>query len=468
MRALRMNMLRAAGLALLVAHGTVVSADGGSEARAPGGVLFIGDGLDDQWLSIARNYLAGSDGRLYMDGLQVRSAAHLQMMEMERPTTPAFTPDSASSATSMATGHVTALGRVAVDAEGASHLETLVQAAAANGLRTGVVTNTRLSDATPAAFLAHVPDRRCETPDAMARFCPEWPLDGPQGGSIAEQIAGSPVDVLIGGGYRQFSAASPGRPGKAQTVREIAARKGFVVVNSLAAFDALPGGRRAIALLASDDLPPRWTGEPNRSAQPVPDMDAYHALKTDRCVDNPKFEGTPTLAEMTRSALERLSGPEGYFLMVESGLIDKESHRRRTCGAIGEIKQLDEAVEVAQRFAKNHGNTLLVVTSDHGQAAQLVAYPSYMIEYVEHFLRDSRPDDGALSPPGRLSLLETREGGRLAVNYGTNRAPLAEHTGGAVPVLMNEHGTGRVGALMFQKEIHRLVIEHLQLAVEKE
>ena len=61
------------------------------------------------------------------------------------------------------------------------------------------------------------------------------------------------------------------------------------------------------------------------------------------CELNPDFSETPSLAQMTEIAIDHLSGKneKGFFLMVESASIDKQSHRRNPCGSIGEIEQLE-------------------------------------------------------------------------------------------------------------------------------
>ena len=45
---------------------------------APKVVIIIGDGMDDQQITIARNYLVGYDGRLTLDDMPVRSAVQVQ------------------------------------------------------------------------------------------------------------------------------------------------------------------------------------------------------------------------------------------------------------------------------------------------------------------------------------------------------------------------------------------------------
>ena len=72
----------------------------------------------------------------------------------------------------------------------------------------------------------------------------------------------------------------------------------------------------------------------------------------------------PSLAELTRVAIERLreGGDKGFFLIIESASIDKQSHSRNPCGSIGEIEQLEEALAVALAHAARYENTMVLVT----------------------------------------------------------------------------------------------------------
>ena len=96
------------------------------------------------------------------------------------------------------------------------------------------------------------------------------------------------------------------------------------------------------------------------------------------CEPNPDYGDTPPLSLLTQAALDHLSvnNERGLFLMVESASIDKQSHKRNPCGSIGEIAQLEETLAVALDYARSNPETLVIVTADHAQAAQIVPEPS--------------------------------------------------------------------------------------------
>jgi alkaline phosphatase len=84
----------------------------------------------------------------------------------------------------------------------------------------------------------------------------------------------------------------------------------------------------------------------------------------------------PTLAEMAETAMNLLaSDRDGFFLMVEGGQIDWQCHANNADGAIKQAKDFDAAVGKALEFAKNRGDTLVVVTADHETGGLTIVYP---------------------------------------------------------------------------------------------
>ncbi len=70
---------------------------------------------------------------------------------------------------------------------------------------------------------------------------------------------------------------------------------------------------------------------------------------TTKC--QPADRGTqPDLSAMTKKAIELLDNPNGFFLQVESAMIDKQEHASDICGAIGDLKELDETVAGRSRL----------------------------------------------------------------------------------------------------------------------
>jgi len=273
---------------------TCAQLSGAEEARNV--VLMIGDGMGFEHVRAAGLYLHGIEGALAMECLPCRASVGT------RPASGDVT-DSAAAATALATGHKVKNGvlSLAIPGDG-SRLETLVEIFKRCGAPAGLVTTTRVIDATPAAFGAHAASRK------------EW-------GSIARSMFGEVRPDLVLGGAEE------------EPELRLARESGYRVIESLA---ELGRGGPVLGRFAAGSLP--W--EEGQSSQ--------------------------TLAEMTAAALAFLgTSTRGFFLMVEGARIDHASHSNDLARAIGEVVALDRAVETALRWAGARRDTLLVVTADH-------------------------------------------------------------------------------------------------------
>ena len=212
--------------------------------------------------------------------------------------------ESASTATAFAIGERTIYGGIGVDADLEAH-PTVLEVAEEHGRATGLVTTTFLLDATPAAFAAHVPNRR------------DWP-------EIARQMLDQDIEVLMGDGLAWFDS--------------LPIREGYRVVTDQAGLEAVDTDTvsHLLGLFAIDDV-----ADPARRR--------------------------PSLAEMTRSALEILDrDPEGFFLMVENEHTDHRAHDNAPVSVIqAEIRDFDAAIRVALDYRSRCPETLIVVTGDH-------------------------------------------------------------------------------------------------------
>ena len=228
--------------------------------------------------------------------------------------------ESAAAATQMATGvkvHTKAIG---VGSDG-KPLKSILEIAKEKGKTTGLVTTSGITDATPAAFAAHVMDRRDEH-------------------MIAEQLVKSDVNILFGGG-RAFFLSETEKGSKRKDSRNLveeARKKGYKVVETADEMKKATG-KKMLGLFNNDNM----------------------LFETDRFGSN-----EPSLAEMTGKALDVLkSNKDGFFLMVEGGRIDNAAHRNDVASLVFEGIAFDEAVKVAYEFQKRNTDTLLIITGDH-------------------------------------------------------------------------------------------------------
>jgi alkaline phosphatase len=277
----------------------------GSSPMAPTRViLFVADGAGAAYWSAA---LFAADS-LSLDRFPVVGL-------LDPRSTSGPIPESASAATAIATGVQSFYRAVGVGPDSLPRT-TVLETAKSAGLATGLVTTTHLTDATPAAFAAHVPDRR------------QW-LD------IARQMTDGGIEVLLGDGRAAFDPAT--RPDSLNLIATL--RRDHVWVED-------PGALAAVA--ASDSV---------RALVGLFDLDREHDTAARR----------PSLAEMTSAALAVLDrNPEGFFLLVENEHSDHFGHANLPLADIvAEILHLDAAIRVALEYRTQNPSTLIVVLGDH-------------------------------------------------------------------------------------------------------
>jgi alkaline phosphatase len=377
-------------------------------------ILFIGDGMGDSEITIARNYQVGANGRLALDTLPLTGEYTTYALQEKNPDLAEYVTDSAASGTAWATGSKTSNGRISTVAgsTNVAPLTTILELAQRAGFATGDVSTADLTDATPAVLASHVNDRDCGGPADMSG-CPLYRklVGGP--GSIAEQEVDHQVDVLMGGGYSRFTQMIDGGPYAGKSVLESAVAQGYRIVRTADDLQHLNGSKRLLGLFADGNMSLEWTGD---LAQPFPGSGPQ------TCLTNERPGEQPSLEQMTSTAIRLLTKSvkgrsNGFFLQVEGASIDKQDHASNPCGQIGETIAFDKAIAVGLEFAKTHPRTLIVVTADHGHTSQIISAPS------------------SSTQPGAFSILETRDGAEMAVSYAT--APVGEsqsHTGTQVRI----------------------------------
>ncbi len=385
--------------------------------RAKNVIMFLGDGMGDSEITIARNYAKGAAGRLSMDALPLTGEYTTYAVQKGTPDTPDYVTDSAASGTGWATGVKTYNNAVSVDPVTLEPLTTILELAQKAGFKTGNVTTAELTDATPAVLDAHVSLRGCQGPADMAT-CPTEKKDAGGLGSVAEQTVDHNVDVLMGGGKQRFDQTVTGGPYAGQTVVQQAQAQGYTVATDKAGLDAAVPGKKFLGLFHPSNMDLEWTGP---LAAPYPGPAATPCTES-----NGARPGTePHLADMTAKAIELLSTKtkgdkrkDGFFLQVEGASIDKQDHAQNSCGQIGETVEFDRAIKVAQDWAKKHPDTLIIVTADHGHTSQIVEAQTA----TDH-------------SPGAIATLITHEGQPMVVNYATNLNGRSQsHTGTEVRV----------------------------------
>lgn len=403
-------------------------------------ILFIGDGMGDSEITSARNYEYGAAGMLPgIDALPLTGQYTTYALD-KKSKLPNYTTDSAASGTAWATGTKTYNGAISVDVNGAPQ-RTMLQLAKANGLKTGNISTAEIQDATPAVQGANVTFRGCYGPVETAAKCPTNALENGGQGSISEQLLDTRADLTLGGGSISFDQTATGGQWQGKTLLEQARERGYKVISDVTGLDAVSiADQRApvLGLFSPGTMATRWVGPPavhdGGSRPPV------------SCTPNPERPATmPTLAEMTTRSISLLRGSnKGFFLQVEGASIDKQGHAANPCAQIGETVDLDEAVQKAMDFAKTDGNTLVVVTADHGHSSQIV-YPNS-------------------NTPGLTRTLTTKDGAPMTMAYGTATAGTSQmHTGTQVRIAAYGPGAANVTGLTDQTDLFFTVTDTLNL-----
>jgi len=330
------------------------------ERRARNVILFIGDGLSMAHRTAARVLAKGLVEGRYGGELAIDDMPHMALVSTSG--TDSIVTDSANSMSAYATGHKSCVNAMGVycahNKNGLAHpkVETIAELAKRHngGMAVGVVTNTEIEDATPAAMVAHV-RRRSDYDDIVRMFYELRP------------------EVMMGGGSGFFLPKSD-KAGRRKDED-----------NYLQKFEALG---YALPTTASDMKAAAGNGATRL-------LGLFHPSNLDGALDRHilkratvgLYPDQPDLVDQTQVAIDVLSKyPNGFVLMVESGLIDKFSHVLDWERAVYDTIMLDNAVAAAKRFAASRDDTLVIVVADHAHPVSIIG--TYDDERPGERLRD--------------------------------------------------------------------------------
>lgn len=268
-----------------------------------------------------------------------------------------YVTDSPAGGTALATGVRTKNGYCGLDPEG-NRLTTILHKAQAMGKKTGIVVNTTLTEATPAAFYAGVTSRRMTY-------------------EIAEQFTECGVDVAIGSGLDHFIS----RPDSLDLTATLI-DKGYDVYLNWSAVLNTPSDK-FIGILPMADVHRQESGRKEAGAAAGHEvcLAARLASASEDAGASDLSEPTVYLQKASAKALETLSrdNDNGYFLMIESALIDGYGHNNDSEGMIAEMKEFDALLRQLVAYVDQHPETLLVVTADHETGGTWLNYTGYEV-----------------------------------------------------------------------------------------
>src|SRR5256886_2377349 len=271
--------------------------------RKPFGIiLFVGEGLSPARLAPTRAYAAGAGTRLNLDSMSHAALVMNYSKDFAAP-------DQAAAATAIATGERVANRVIAINADGKA-IKSIIELAREYGRATGLVTDTKLTDSTSAAFYAH----------------PAEPSDAEK--IATEFVDRGNVDIAMGGGAAQFLPATKG--GDRQDSRDLLLElrgNGFDIVQTRAELDAIPAWRRPklVGVFSKEDL--AFVNQVEERSQ------------------------QPSLSDMVRRAIQLLQyNVGGYLLVVDAGLMRKAAQENNGERTLSQTVELDRAVGIARSY----------------------------------------------------------------------------------------------------------------------
>ena len=363
-------------------------------AKAPKYVfLFIGDGMSYPQFQAASDYLGALDDPDYVKALpsvdyekregELNGPKRLNFMNFDVAGSAvtydscSFAPDSASTATSIATGYKTYSGMINVDLTGSTPYETIAEKLhSQKGWKVGIVSSVNLNHATPAAFYAHQASRNNYY-------------------EIGEELVNSGFEYFAGGGLKKVTG-----PDKDKTsLYDLAANAGYKVTYTQADAEAVTAADGKVILIDEH----------------LADSDAMD-YEMDR------QDGEWALADYVKKGIDVLDNDTGFFMMCEGGKIDWACHANDAGATVNDTLALADAVQVAIDFAKEHADeTLILVTGDHetggltigfagtdydtyldSLASQNISYAQFDEQYVEKYKENHTGFEDAMKDVEKL------------------------------------------------------------------
>ena len=295
-------------------------------------IVMVSDGMSSGTLSMTDIFLNRKFGNpsnwmsLYQENKVSRAL-------MDMTSASSIVTDSAAASSSWGGGHRVSNGSLNIGANGEEHTPIWVKFKKA-GKMAGCVTTVAITHATPAGFMANSKKRNSQD-------------------DIAEQYLERGFDVLLGGGDIFFNSEK--RKDK-QDLYSKFKNKGYQIVKTKAELKNTASKAPFLGVFADDALP--------------------YAI--DRISDKELDSKTPTLAEMSKKAIEVLSqSKNGFVLQIESGKVDWAAHANDLGGLLYEQIQFDEAIKTVMDFAEKDKETLVIITTDHGNANPGIIYGRY-------------------------------------------------------------------------------------------
>ncbi len=350
--------------------------------------LFIGDGMSYPQFQAASDYLGAIDDKDYSqalpsvsyddrNGAVLNGPKALNFMNFEAAGSAvtydscSFAPDSASTATSIATGEKTYSGMINVDITGSKSFETIAEKLHdQKDWKVGIISSVNLNHATPAAFYAHQASRNNYY-------------------EIGEEMIDSGFEYFAGGGLKDITGNNDDKA----NLYDLASDAGYKVVFTQEEAEAVTADDGKVIIIDEN----------------LADSDSM-SYEIDR------EDGQYSLADYVEKGIEVLDNDNGFFMMCEGGKIDWACHANDAGASVNDTLAFADAVQVAVDFAAEHPEeTLIVVTGDHETGGlsigfagtdydtyldnltnQKISYAKFDEDYVSYYKENNIPFETAM------------------------------------------------------------------------
>jgi alkaline phosphatase len=369
-------------------------------------IVLQGDGMAAAQRDLIRLVTVGNkQGHdLVMNRLDHTGLVHTDPADPEEAVT-----DSAAAATAFSTGYKSFNGAIGVDAQGRAR-PTLLEDARRAGKATGLVTTSQVTDATPAAYAAHVSDR------------------GKQSEIARQYLERSKPDVILGGGedfwYPPGTAgAHPDHPATDPS-EESKGDRGNLVERARALGYRIVSTREDLRRARGPKLLGLFANEEMFEHREEGHGDLYDPLVP--------------LPEMATKALNVLSRDrDGLFVLIEEEGIDEMAHENNAGLMVKAGQALDRTVAVAVAFARRHPSTLIVVQGDHETGGLTIENPDDEDESGDELSRE----DGPFTVRGTDL--------KVFADWTTG-----QHTGADTPITASGPGSKRFDGVIDNTDVH--------------
>ncbi|MEG0925432.1 alkaline phosphatase [Chryseobacterium sp.] len=293
-------------------------------------IFMVSDGMSLGTLSMADLYSRNILGK-GSNWLNLYHEKKVSRALMDTASASSIVTDSAAASSAFGGGIRVKNGVLNMGANGEKHIP-IWQKFKKAGKKAGCVTTVTATHATPAGFCVNSAKRNAE----------------PQ---IAEMYADLGIDVLMGGGDEFFN---PDKREDKKDLYSVYKEKKYQIFKNRNDLKSIKKGEKVLGIFSTGALP--YTIDKNNLVE---------------------FKNTPTLAEMASVAIDQMKEhPEGFVLQIEGGKVDWAAHANDVAALIHDQLAFDEAVKTVMDFAEKDGNTLVIITTDHGNANPGTIYGS--------------------------------------------------------------------------------------------